>query len=871
MTKNVHIVPHMHWDREWYFSTEESRILLVNNMEEILTRLENDPDYPYYVLDGQTAILEDFFEIRPKQRERVKKLVQAGKLIIGPWYTQTDEMVVGGESIVRNLYYGMKDSAEFGEPMKIGYLPDSFGRSAQMPQILNGFDIIYSIFWRGTSENHGTDKTEFYWSAPGDSKVLVQLMPLGYAIGKYLPEEEEALQKRMDKYFTVLDRGATGDDVLLPNGHDQMPIQQNIYEVISVLEKLYPEREFFLSRYEDLLERIEKNEGLDEIYGEFLHGKYHRVHRSIYSTRADIKAANTRIENKLTNHLEPLASLAYKLGFEYHHGLIEPIWKEIMKNHAHDSIGCCCSDKVHAEIMARFQNAEERTDRLIDFYKRKITDHINTDRKEDRLVFFNLLPEEREEVTTTTVTTKFSSFKLIDDYGKELEYEILSTKIIDPGLIDRQIVHYGNYDPFVEFTIEVKTKLSGIGYQTYYVVESNENQLVLPNEKHHTVETAAYSIQFEQNGTLSLTDKETGQTHVGVLGLENVGDDGDEYDFSPLEGEKPRFSVDEIKDAQISLQSTQQTHRATITYQWILPADLEARKQNGKSSATVDFHIELTIPIKGNVIEVSCNVINNVKDHRIRVLLPTQIASSFSFADQQFGTIERKVIDDGMAVWEKEGWDERPDAIYPFLSYVGLEDEKKTAVVMTNSVREYEIIGERFDTIALTLFRSVGVLGKEELVRRPGRPSGIKLPTPDSQMLGEYTFDFGFAYVEGNRDAAKVAQCVKRYVSPFLSYNKIPHNAMKLNQENVQVPSEFSLFSFEETELVMSTLKKAESEDAFIIRYYNPSRQDQTIRLDHPTIYKVREANLNEVRVDNQHKESNILFLPSQVKSFLIQ
>lgn len=57
MTKSrVHITPHMHWDREWYFTTEESRILLVNNMEEIMQRLESDPDYKYYVLDGQTAV-----------------------------------------------------------------------------------------------------------------------------------------------------------------------------------------------------------------------------------------------------------------------------------------------------------------------------------------------------------------------------------------------------------------------------------------------------------------------------------------------------------------------------------------------------------------------------------------------------------------------------------------------------------------------------------------------------------------------------------------------------------------------------------------------------------------------------------------------
>ena len=72
----VHITPHMHWDREWYFTTEESRILLVNNMEEILTRLEQDDEYKYYVLDGQTAVLEDYFAVVPENRSRVKALVE---------------------------------------------------------------------------------------------------------------------------------------------------------------------------------------------------------------------------------------------------------------------------------------------------------------------------------------------------------------------------------------------------------------------------------------------------------------------------------------------------------------------------------------------------------------------------------------------------------------------------------------------------------------------------------------------------------------------------------------------------------------------------------------------------------------------------
>ena len=89
--------------------------------------------------------------------------------------------------------------------MKIGYLPDSFGQSAQMPQILNGFDIKHSMFWRGCSERKGTGKTEFNWTSDDGSEVVVQMLPLGYAIGKYLPTDIDALRKRMEKYFPVLD------------------------------------------------------------------------------------------------------------------------------------------------------------------------------------------------------------------------------------------------------------------------------------------------------------------------------------------------------------------------------------------------------------------------------------------------------------------------------------------------------------------------------------------------------------------------------------------------------------------------------------------------------------------------------------------
>ena len=124
--------------------------------------------------------------------------------------------------------------------MKIGYLPDSFGQSSQMPMIYNQFGIHRSMFWRGTSERMGTDKTEFFHESEDGSKVLCQLLPLGYAIGKYLPEENVALKERMSKYMPVLDRGATTDHILVPNGHDQMPEIFRIGIFHQIIKELRP-------------------------------------------------------------------------------------------------------------------------------------------------------------------------------------------------------------------------------------------------------------------------------------------------------------------------------------------------------------------------------------------------------------------------------------------------------------------------------------------------------------------------------------------------------------------------------------------------------------------------------------------------------
>ncbi|MEZ8930187.1 MULTISPECIES: mannosylglycerate hydrolase [unclassified Vibrio] len=825
-TSRVHITPHMHWDREWYFTTEESRILLVNNMEEIMNRLESDPEYKYYVLDGQTAVLEDYFAIKPENTERVKALVEAGKLIIGPWYSQTDTMQVSGESIVRNMMYGIRDCMKFGDAMKIGYLPDSFSMSSQLPMIYNGFDITRAMFWRGCSERHGTNKTEFLWQSNDGSEVTAQVLPLGYAIGKYLPQDEEGLRARLDKYFPVLEKPSVTKDILLPNGHDQMPIQKDIFEVMDKLREIYPDREFSMSRYEEVFEKVEAaRDQLDTIKGEFNDGKYMRVHRTISSTRMDIKLIHAEIENKIVNILEPLASIAWTLGFEYHHGLIEKMWKESMKNHAHDSIGCCCSDKVHAEILNRYILADDMATNLIHFYKRKIVDHMPDREGCDKLAMFNLSPYEREEVVNTTITIRAQEFSIFDENENPVEYFIQDKRQIDPGKVDRQIVHYGNYDPFMEFDIQIKRTVPAMGFTTLHIQGNEKGAVKVAEQKDYLLENEYYRINVNDNGTLTIFDKETEQVFDQVLRLEDGSDDGDEYDYSPSRQEWLLYSDEFPVETSIDHQGFQSV--ANIAFRMNVPANLAEREERTGQNGFVDAQCQVVLKQGSRRIEVRMELDNQADDHRVRVLVPTPFVSETVVADNQFGCITRPTNDPAMAVWEEEKWKEAPVPVYQLMNFAALENGKAGMAIMSNGLREFEVIAsqgdENRDTFALTLFRGIGVLGKEELLLRPGRPSGIKIPTPDSQVRGKLVCEFTLCGFSGNHIDANIMAQARDNVTQIECYNKIPYNAMKLNVGEQNLPMSFSLLSKQQAGAVLSVLKKAEDEDALIMRVYNPA------------------------------------------------
>jgi len=231
----VFLVSHTHWDREWYLPFELFRWRLVETIDLLLDLMEGNPRYSHFMLDGQTVVLEDYLEVRPENRGRLERLVQAGRLHIGPWYVLADEFLVSGESLIRNLLMGRRVAGAFGGVMPVGYTPDSFGHIAQLPQILRGFGIQSCVFWRGLEDWGRRMPTEFRWQAPDGSQVLTVHLATGYGPAASLPQDADAALARLLLPVALLAPKATGRALLLLNGSDHLPPQPHLP---SLLEKL---------------------------------------------------------------------------------------------------------------------------------------------------------------------------------------------------------------------------------------------------------------------------------------------------------------------------------------------------------------------------------------------------------------------------------------------------------------------------------------------------------------------------------------------------------------------------------------------------------------------------------------------------------
>lgn len=866
------IIPHTHWDREWYFTTSRSKIYSLNHFKEIFDVLENNKNFSHFLLDAQLSIIDDYLEFHPYDEDRIKKLVTEGKLIIGPWYTQTDQMVISGESIIRNLYYGIERAKDFGAYMKTGYMPDSFGQSAQMPQLLNGFNIKYNTFKRGLGDSH-YPKNEFYWESPDGSRVFNMYLDR-YGNFVYFTSEADSLNNLMAKLKEETDRRSLIGTLTLYNGEDQRPIRKNLPEIVEKLNELNPDSNFYISTIDNVMEKAENNGfHYDTVKGEMTSGQFSRVHKSIYSTRADLKIKNNKNENLIVNISEPLSSIAYKSGFEYENRVFEQAWKLMAENAAHDSIGMCNSDETNNSIEYRNDTVKSLMDNLNDLKMREIGSAIP---EKDIFQFqvYNFLPYRRSGVLKAEIFTPFTDIEIYDTDGTVYESKVLKSEKLEERIKNKMKSEVGfntNDNPrWIKENAEIyKTELLiylkdtlPLGYRTLFMRKKESADKVYEySTEANEIENDLLNIGIQKNGSIIIKDKKNNLEKEGFLIFEDSGDAGDTYDYS--EPYSDRILTSENSEIEIlETEKNSLLNKIKYSVKMNIPYNLTSREQE-QDNIQIEFFVTLSLEKDSSLVKVDIEVENKAIEHRVRVLFRTGIESVESIADQQFGTIRRPVYLSEVENWRENGWNEKPRTIEPMQSFVSLANDHENVSIITDCVREYQITGEKFDTIALTLFRSTPEMGKAELKDRPGRASGMaNWETPDANLLKNLKFNFAISIGKNEYSISKISNISKEYLTPFYYYQAAEFKNVDIfflmNKPEIQdVPFDYSIFSSENRNCILSTVKKAEKENALIIRVYNPDDKKST---DFDIIYHDDIKNTSLVKFDEETVMDNVEF-----------
>jgi alpha-mannosidase len=480
-----YVVPHTHWDREWYRPLEHFRLALGEVVDGVLDVLERDPSFTSFTLDGQAIALEDYLDARPGHEHRLRRQIDAGRIEVGPSYMLPDEFLVGGEPLVRNLLLGRAVCRRFGaEPSPAGYLPDSFGHPLQIPQILAGFGIRTFIFSRGLGDELDSHGVAFRWRAPDGSEVLALQQILDYSNFAHPSgvDDAERSARGVAQFAADHDQAGLADRVLLCNGTDHEPVMAELPELCAELERRIANSTFTISTYGEYAAAVgQPGPAADTpvLTGELLGGRLQNVLRGVNSARTYVKVANERAEQRLLA-VETVAALrALSTDTPFPVDDFAVAWKELLRCQPHDTICGCSCDEVHVDALARYGSLH----RTLDWLERRGA------RPDDgaALSAVNPLPFRRR------VVVERSGF--------------------EPAIVE--------LDGFGAGTVELEPETPG-------------PETPVPGPGTGTaIENDRFRVEAAPDGTVTVRDKREGRTFERLHALEDEPDVGDLYTFCP--------------------------------------------------------------------------------------------------------------------------------------------------------------------------------------------------------------------------------------------------------------------------------------------------------------------------------------------------
>lgn len=351
MKKTVIAYLHTHWDREWYREFEVFRLRLLRVFDNVLELLKNNK-IPSFYFDGQVSALLDYLELRPENKELVRKLIAEKKLFIGPCFTLVDEFLTDKTVFEKNLEIGIKISRDFGCTDYIGYLADTFGHSKNIPAIFKKYAIDKCVVWRGC----GDFPSEFIFNGINTVNLVRGYFMDIFSTSMTIEKKAEWLRSNLDKIAEK-----SGNYLLLPIGADHLGVEPDITEQIKQINLLLTDYEIKLSNPFEYFELVKDN------FKQFVWDEELRdnsktfILQGSYSARTKLKQYNI----KCTYLLEQADKLQKKYGSKYD-SVIEYAYKLLLKNQAHDGICGCSTDLVHRENITRYEKIIQIANTIIE-------------------------------------------------------------------------------------------------------------------------------------------------------------------------------------------------------------------------------------------------------------------------------------------------------------------------------------------------------------------------------------------------------------------------------------------------------------------------------------------------------------------------
>jgi mannosylglycerate hydrolase len=818
------VVPHTHWDREWYLPFEDFRIRLGEVVDEVIETLEARPQYRF-TLDGQAILLEDYLEVRPEMEGRLRRLLGSGRMETGPSYVLPDEFLVGGESLVRNLLHGRAACNRLGaNPASVGYLPDSFGHPAQLPQILRGFGLDTFVFWRGLGDERERLGARFRWRAPDGSEVLALPQPwdyaaaasLGHSVRSSQPDPArnaaECIEQVLEAERHMLDDPAFAD-LLLGNGYDHAALQGDLPEVLEGLRGLKPHLSTRIARLSEYVEAAAAAKGEPPSFGgELAGGARAKVLRGVNSARIYLKQANERCERELAS-AETLSALAALLrrDFRYPSGELRLAWRELLRNHPHDSICGCSVDETHEDMAPRFRSALQIARRVADRALYALgAAHPRGDNEVEPFGLgaryrWTYRPLPGGPLRRDTLTGAASLANTLPFPRRRLVALELPDGVPEPtggGQLER---HAGGTRLWMELP------LGAFAAATVRSDSPPAGGAIAGAPDERTIENARYRITVAEDGTLTVLDRRSGDSLDGVHRFEDLGDRGDCYTFCPLEGDTPLTA----SSATVRVTAVGPVYaELEITTELELPAALAADRHS-RSEHTVRCAAVTRVRLAGGSerIQLTTTFSNRASDHRLRVRFPTAHPLKLVRAEGHFMIVPR----DPRPVWNGS-WFEPPHDTNHTLGAVAAGG----VVLLTKGLSEYETTED--GELAVTLLRCVGWLSRDDLsTRRSG--AGPQLPAPGAQCLGDHVFEYALELGEPEN-----AELVRRSQDYRFDFAEGPPGAKLDGPLSIDGAAAFS------------ALKGAEDGDGVILRVFNPGPDPAEIALPRP----VRRCRLDE-------------------------